>query len=48
MIGAFHGVLAGTLAQAEMIEVWNSEPAREERRRARLARRCAGGEVTCL
>lgn len=47
-IGTFHGVFAGNLAARDMLEVWNSEPARLERKRARLARRCCGGEVVCL
>jgi MoaA/NifB/PqqE/SkfB family radical SAM enzyme len=47
-IGAFHGVVVGNLVQAEMLDVWNSESARAARGHARLERRCAGGEVTCL
>jgi MoaA/NifB/PqqE/SkfB family radical SAM enzyme len=47
MIGAFHGTRAGNLAECDMLELWNSQAAREERRRARLARRCLGGEVIC-
>jgi MoaA/NifB/PqqE/SkfB family radical SAM enzyme len=47
-IGAFHGVLAGNLAEHDMLEVWNSDAAQKERQRSRLARKCWGGEVVCL
>jgi cyclomaltodextrinase len=47
-IGAFHGAVAGNLAEESMLEVWNSEAARNERQRSRVARRCWGNEVTCL
>jgi MoaA/NifB/PqqE/SkfB family radical SAM enzyme len=48
MMGAFHGVWAGNLAERDMLDVWNSEAARGERQRARLTRKCWGGEVICL
>jgi glycosidase/MoaA/NifB/PqqE/SkfB family radical SAM enzyme len=47
-VAAFHGALAGNLAERDLLEVWNSDTAREERQRARLSRKCWGGEVVCL
>jgi MoaA/NifB/PqqE/SkfB family radical SAM enzyme len=47
-MGAFHGLLAGNLAEQDILEIWNSEAALKERQRSRLARKCWGGEVVCL
>jgi MoaA/NifB/PqqE/SkfB family radical SAM enzyme len=48
MIGAFHGVCVGNLAERDLLDIWNSQEAAKERQRSRIARLCAGGEVVCL
>ena len=47
-IGRFGGTLAGNVTERPFLEVWNSAPARAERVRAGLARRCVGGDIVCL